>query len=297
VQADASVPLARSASASRRAALDVGRIVRRALLVGVPVAYLCVLLVGPLVAVVHGAFARGVGAFFAAVLSPTSLHALGMTAALAAGAVALDTTFGMAIAWVLVRDRFPGKRLLGGLVDLPFAVSPVMVGLMAMLLFGRHGALRPALDTLGIKVLFSWPAMLLATTFVSLPLVVREVMPVLEEVGVTEEEAARTLGASRWQTFVHVVLPNVRWGLLYGVALTIARAIGEFGAVLLVSGAVAGHTETATLAIWRAIEERKEPTAHALAVVLATASVAVLLAMESSKRRRDRELTRAGGGR
>jgi sulfate transport system permease protein len=260
---------------------------RRAVLVGVPLLYLGVLLVGPLLAVARGALEPGLAAFAHAVTTPLALRALGLTLALAAGAVALNGVLGFVVAWVLVRDRFRGRALLSGLVDLPFAVSPVMVGLMAMLLFGTRGWLRPLVDRLGVEVLFSWPAMLLATTFVSLPLVVRELAPVLEEVGVAEEEAARTLGASRWQTFLRVTLPNVRWGLAYGVALTVARSLGEFGAVLVVSGAIAGRTETATLLVFRALEERKEGDAHAIAVVLAAASVLLLAGMEIAKRRRE----------
>jgi sulfate transport system permease protein len=278
------------ATAAPRRPRSFAPAVRRALLLGVPLAYVGVLLVGPLAAIVHGAFAPGLSAFAGAITSDSALHALALTFAIALGAVLLNTVFGVAIAFVLVRDPFRGRRLLGGLVDLPFAVSPVMIGLMAMLLFGRRGWFRPVLDVLGVQVLFAWPAMVLATTFVSLPLVVRELTPVLEEVGIAEEEAALTLGASRWQTFVHVTIPNIRWGLLYGVALTVARAIGEFGAVLIVSGAVMGKTETATLLIYRALEERHDAEAHAIAVLLASVSVALLLGMELAKKRRDQAL-------
>jgi sulfate/thiosulfate transport system permease protein len=263
---------------------------KRALLLGVPLGYVAVLLIGPLVAVLEGAFADGLGAFVAAVTSAEALHALMMTLGMSALAILLNTVFGVAIAWTICRDRFPGRALLGGLVDLPFAVSPVVVGLMTMLLFGSHGWFGPWLKESGIQVLFSWPAMALVTTFVSLPCVVREVTPVLEEIGVSEEEAARTLGASRVQTFIRVVLPNIRWGIAYGVALTAARTLGEFGGVLLVSGGLAGKTETATLLIYRELEERHDTTAHAMAVVLACASILILLAMEFLKHRRDHDL-------
>jgi sulfate/thiosulfate transport system permease protein len=267
---------------------------QRAVLLGVPLAYLAVLLIGPLVAVLQGAFADGVGAFFAAITSANAVHALLMTLAMTAFAIVLNTVFGVAIAWTICRDRFFGRAFLGGLVDLPFAVSPVVVGLMAMLLFGSHGWFGPGLKGLGVDVLFSWPAMVLVTTFVSLPCVVREVTPVLEEIGLGEEEAARTLGASRAQTFVRVVLPNIRWGIAYGVALTAARSLGEFGGVLLVSGGLAGKTETATLLIYRELEERHDATAHAMAVVLACASILILVAMEVLKHRRDHELRQSG---
>jgi sulfate transport system permease protein len=270
------------------------RLAQRVVLLGVPLTYLAVLLIGPLVAVLQGAFADGIGAFFAAITTANALHAFLMTLALSAFAIVLNTVFGVAVAWTICRDRFAGRALLGGLVDLPFAVSPVVVGLMTMLLFGSHGWFGPWLKEAGIKLLFSWPGMALVTTFVSLPCVVREVTPVLEEIGVNEEEAARTLGASRVQTFLRVVLPNIRWGIAYGVALTAARTLGEFGGVLLVSGGLAGKTETATLLIYRELEERHDTTAHAMAVVLACASILILVAMEVVKHRRDHDLRQAG---
>jgi sulfate transport system permease protein len=270
------------------------KLAQRAVLLGVPLAYLAVLLIGPLVAVLQGAFAEGVGTFLAAISTPNALHAFAMTLGMSVLAIVLNTVFGVAIAWTICRDRFPGRSLLGGLVDLPFAVSPVVVGLMAMLLFGSHGWFGPWLKEAGVDILFSWPAIALVTTFVSLPCVVREVTPVLEEIGVSEEEAARTLGASRVQTFLRVVLPNIRWGIAYGVALTAARTLGEFGGVLLVSGGLAGKTETATLLIYRELEERHDTTAHSVAVVLACASILILVAMELVKHRRDRDLRQAG---
>lgn len=284
----------RDSALERPRARDWRKLLQRALLLGVPLAYLGLLLIGPLVAVLQGAFAEGVGVFWAAISSANALHAFAMTLGLSAVAIVLNTVFGVAIAWTICRDKFFGRALLGGLVDLPFAVSPVVVGLMAMLLFGSHGWFGPWLKSAGIQVLFSWPAMALVTTFVSLPCVVREVTPVLEEIGTAEEEAARILGASRVQTFLRVVLPNIRWGIAYGVALTAARTLGEFGGVLLVSGGLARKTETATLLIYRELEERHDATAHAVAVVLACASILILVAMELLKHRRDRDLQRAG---
>jgi len=283
-----------SESSARPRVRSWSRLAQRAVLLGVPLVYLGGLLIGPLVAVLQGAFADGFGAFIAAVTSPNAIHALLMTLALSAFAIVLNTVFGVAIAWTICRDRFSGRAFLGGLVDLPFAVSPVVVGLMTMLLFGSHGWFGPWLKGAGVNVLFSWPAMALVTTFVSLPCVVREVTPVLEEIGVGEEEAARTLGASRVQTFLRVVLPNIRWGIAYGVALTAARTLGEFGGVLLVSGGLAGRTETATLLIYRELEERHDTAAHAMAVVLACASILILVAMEVVRHRRDHDLRQAG---
>lgn len=276
---------------------DWRKLVRRAVLLGVPLGYLALLLVGPLVAVVRGALADGVPAFFAAVSSADALHAFLTTLGMSAVAIVLNTVFGVIIAWTISRDRFPGRSLLGGLVDLPFAVSPVVVGLMAMLLFGRQGWFGPWLKEAGIKVLFAWPGLALVTTFVSLPCVVREVTPVLEEIGLSEEEAASILGASPLQTFLRVVLPNIQWGIAYGIALTAARTLGEFGGVLLVSGGLAGRTETATLLIYRQLEERHDTSAYAVAVVLAFVSISILLVMEWLKRRRDRDLRNVEGRR
>jgi sulfate transport system permease protein len=270
------------------------KLARRAVLLGVPLGYLALLLVGPLIAVVRGSLADGIPAFFDAVTSPDALHAFLMTLGMSGLAIVLNTVFGVAIAWTICRDRFVGRSLLGGLVDLPFAVSPVVVGLMAMLLFGRHGWFGPLLKQAGIKVIFSWPGMALVTTFVSLPCVVREVTPVLEEIGLGEEEAARILGASPAQTFLRVVLPNIRWGIAYGIVLTAARTLGEFGGVLLVSGGLAGKTETATLLIYRQLEERHDTSAHAVAVVLACVSITILVVMDWLKRRRDRDLRDVG---
>jgi sulfate transport system permease protein len=186
---------------------------------------------------------------------------------------------------VLVRDDFKGRQLINGLVDLPFAVSPVIAGLMLVLLFGREGWLTPLSDALGIKMVFALPGMLIATTFVSLPFVVRECMPVLAQAGTEQENAAYTMGASPWQTFWHVTLPSIRWGLLYGVSLTLARAVGEFGAVLVVSGGVSGLTETSTLFIFRSLDDRNYVGAYAMAMVLALISFTILMMMEFFKKR------------
>jgi sulfate transport system permease protein len=263
-----------------------GRGAGRAALIAIAVLYVSALLVLPVVTLLRGAFGAGLAPFFAALARPDVLSALAMTARLTAFSAVLNGVFGTAIALVLVRDRFAGKRLLNPLVDMPFSLSPVVVGLVLLALFGKDGLLRPLTDALGLQVAFAWPAMALATAFVSLPFVVREVGPVLEEMGTEQELAAHTLGASPWRTFARVTLPGIRWGLTYGLTLTVARSIGEFGAVLIVSGGVAGSTETATTFVYRALEDRDEGAAHAVAVVLALGSIALLLAMDAFKRRR-----------
>ncbi|MFO0587552.1 MAG: sulfate ABC transporter permease subunit [Polyangiaceae bacterium] len=262
------------------------RSIGRALLVGAAVTYVGCLLVLPIVTLVGGALGDGIGRFVSALGRADALHALWVTLLMVVCAVALNAVFGTAAAYVLVRDRFPGKRALSALVDVPFALSPVIAGFVLIELFGAKGLLRPICDALGIEVAFALPGMVLATTFVSLPFVIREVVPVLEEVGIDQEHAAFTLGAGALATFRRVTLPSIRWGLLYGVTLTAARSIGEFGAVLVVSGGVAGRTETATSFVYRALEDRNDTGAYGMALVLSLASIALLFAMDAMKRRR-----------
>ncbi|HJU86126.1 MAG TPA: sulfate ABC transporter permease subunit [Gemmatimonadota bacterium] len=257
----------------------------RWLIVGPVLLYAGLLLMGPLVAVVAGAFAEGIGALVRRLSAPDAVHALELTLLIAAGATVFNAVLGVLVANVLVRDSFPGRRFLDGLVDLPFAVSPVIAGFMIILLFGRDGWLTPLADAAGIKFVFSIPGMFLATAFVSLPFTIREVMPVLEQHGRHQEDAALTMGASPWQAFRRVTLPGIRWGILYGISLTFARAIGEFGAVLVVSGSVAGLTETSTLFIFRSLDERDAVGAHGMAFVLAAVSFTLLMAMEIVRRR------------
>ncbi|MEZ4296877.1 MAG: sulfate ABC transporter permease subunit [Polyangiaceae bacterium] len=258
----------------------------RGALIGVAVVYVGGLILLPLVTLVGGAFADGAGAFFRAILHPDALHALAVTGLMVASAVVLNAVFGTLAAWILVRDRFPGRKVLSALVDVPFAVSPVIAGFVLIELFGKGGLLRPLSDALGVQIAFALPGMVLATTFVSLPFVIREVMPVLEEIGTDQEKAAYTLGAPALLTFRKVTLPAIRWGLYYGITLTAARAIGEFGAVLVVSGGVAGRTETATSFVYRALEDRNDTGANAMALVLSAASIGLLLAMDALKHRR-----------
>jgi sulfate/thiosulfate transport system permease protein len=247
-------------------------------LIAAAVLYAAVLLIGPLAAIVWGALSEGVAGFVREVFSADALSALRLTLILGVAATLVNLVFGVAVAWVLVRDGFKGRQILNGLVDLPFAVSPVIAGFMLILLFGRDGWLTFISDALGVKVVFALPGMLLATTFVSIPFVIREVMPVLAQAGTEQEAAAYTMGASHWQTFWHVTLPSIRWGLLYGVSLTLARALGEFGAIL-------GLTETSTLFIFRSLDDRNYVAAYSMALVLALISFSILMLMEFLKQR------------
>jgi len=246
--------------------------------------YAALLLGGPLAAIVHGAVSAGAGAMIRALTSAAALNALKLTLVLAVTAVVVNTIFGVCLALVLARDNFKGRRIINGLIDLPFAVSPVIAGFMLILLFGRNGWFTGLIDALNIRVVFALPGMLLATIFVSMPFVVREVVPVLRHLGVEQENAAYTMGAGHWRTFWQITLPNIRWGLMYGVLLTFARSIGEFGAVLVVGGGVTLLTETSTLFIYRSLDDRNEVGAYAMALVLAAISFSLLLIMEYSKK-------------
>jgi sulfate transport system permease protein len=265
------------------APLDTWR--RRALIVLVGV-YAGVLVLAPLVALVNGALAEGVPGIAAAIGQPGVFSAFRLTLLIAVLTVAIHTVFGTLLAWVLVRYRVPGREILNGLVDMPFAVSPVVVGYMLLLLFGRTGLLAPVLEALNLKVAFAVPGMVLATLFVTLPFMTRELIPVLESFGVEQEQAAATLGASSWQTFWRVTFPALRWGFIYGILLTFARALGEFGAVLVVGGGVQGQTETATLFIYRALDERQYVGAYSAALVLGLASLSLVLGAELFRRRK-----------
>ena len=243
----------------------------------------------PLLALLGQVAAAGFGPTLATFVDPAARHGLWLTVVLAVIAVAANGIAGIAGALVLSRHRFLGRRLLDALVDMPLAVSPVMTGLAFLLVFGRGGWLEPTLSVWGFKVAFAFPGLVVATLFVTFPFTLREVGYVLEELGTDEEEAAATLGASPWQTFWRVTLPNVRYGLGYGVILTLARALGEFGAVLVLGGAISGRTQTATTFIYNAVEERQDAAAYAMALVLALISVLLLVVLEWVKRRRARE--------
>lgn len=257
----------------------------RPLLVATVFGYMFFLVLIPVFSIFVAAFAEGTRTFFEVLCARETLHALGLTLLLSLSAVTLNAIFGLALAWVLVRHNFPGKKFLNACVDLPFAVSPVVAGYMLILLFGRTGWFHGFVETTGIKILFTFWGMLLATTFVSLPFVIREVIPVLQEIELEQEQAAQTLGANDWQTFWRVTLPSILWGLFYGITLTFARAMGEFGALLVVSGAVIGETETATLLVFRAMDERKYVSAYAVSLLLALISFALLTLLEIIKKK------------
>ena len=223
--------------------------------------------------------------FWHAVSSPDAQRAFGLTLWVTLVATVVNTLFGLAFAIVLVRHRFWGRALADGVVDLPFAVSPIIAGLMLVLVYGPKGWIGRWLEAGGFRVVYSWPGLVLATTFVTVPFVVREVVPVLREFGVDQEEVARTLGAGRWRTFWRVTLPSVRWGLAYGVTLTVARSLGEFGALLVVSGNILGRTQTATLYIHDGIESFHPEAAYAASVVLAGVSFLILIGMETMRKR------------
>jgi len=243
--------------------------------------YLGALLFVPVAYVLVKTFGHGIGRVIDSITTPAAIHAFQLTLELAAIAVPLNTVFGIAMALALVRGRFPGKGILNALIDLPFAISPVVIGLALLLVYGRGGWL----DGLPFQVLFSLPGMALATIFVCLPFVVREVAPVLREVGDESEQAAATLGASRWQAFWRVTLPSIRWGVAYGVVLSVARAIGEFGAVSIVSGNIAGRTQTLTLLVQERYNNFDKAGAYAASTLLALIALSTLLSMTITRRR------------
>ena len=240
--------------------------------------YLAVLLVVPVGLVFYRTFEHGVAAVWDSITTPAAVSAFWLTIEVAAIAVPLNVVFGIATALVLVRGRFPGKRWLDALVDLPFAISPIVIGLALLLLYGREGWFSFLADN-GIRILFSVPGIVLATVFVSLPFVAREVAPVLREIGAEQEQAAETLGASPWQTFRRITLPAIRWGVAYGVVLSTARAIGEFGAVSVISGKIAGETQTLTILVEQRYGNFDLAGAYAASALLALIALLTLMAM------------------
>lgn len=242
------------------------------------VAYLVLLVAWPVTLVVRATFEGGLGNLRDILEDPEVVHALKLTIRVAVTAVVINTIFGVGISLLLVRYRFPGRRLLSVLVDLPLSVSPIVVGLSLVLVYGgRNGWVGPELEEAGFQVIFSTPGMVLATCFVALPLVLREVVPVLEEIGMEQEQAARSLGANSVQTFRRITLPAIRWAVLYGVVLSLARALGEFGAVKVVSGNVAGATRTATLVVEEKYLNFDKGGAYATAFLLVMVAVAAIV--------------------
>jgi sulfate transport system permease protein len=259
--------------------------------------YLAVILVAPVVLIFWRAFEHGVGPFWTAVSSPTASHALKLTLEIAIVAVPLNTAFGILCALAIVRHRIPGMGLVNALVDLPMALSPVVVGLSLYLLYGRQGWFGGWLMDHGIKVLFAYPGMLLATVFVSLPFVVREVVPVLREIGTEQEQAAATLGSPAFTTFRRITLPAIRWAVAYGVVLTMARSLGEFGAVAIVSGGVAGQTQTLTQYVQASYDNFDQAGAYGASVVLAALAILTLMAMTMFRPREEASQIKQARGR
>jgi sulfate transport system permease protein len=254
----------------------------------VALGYLAVILVAPLLLVVWRTFAYHAASSWDALSNPETVHAFKVTLEAAAIAVPLNTLFGILCGLAIVRRRFPGKGLVNAFVDLPLAVSPVVVGLALFLLYGRTGWFGSWLSAHGYQVLFALPSIVMATVFVSVPFVAREVIPTLREIGDEQEQAAQTLGASPWQTFWRITLPSIRWAVVYGIVLTTARCLGEYGAVAVVSGAIQGKTETATLRVQEEYENLNTAGAYGISLVLAVIAITTLVLMSIVKPREER---------
>lgn len=253
------------------------------LLIAVVWIYFAVLLIGPMAYLVTQAFGEGLTTFWAEMTRPEALHGFLLTAEITLIVLLVNLIFGTITAVVLVRQRFWGRTFLSGLIDLPFSVSPVITGFMLILLLGPGTILGTWFASLDMKILYALPAMVLVTVFVTFPFVVRELTPILQAIGTESEEAARTLGANEWQVFLRVTLPAIRWGMIYGATLTIARAIGEFGAVLVVSGNILQLTQTATLHIYQSYVDFNYVGAYAVAAVLLAISFIILMVLELVK--------------
>jgi sulfate transport system permease protein len=253
----------------------------RYLLIAVGLSFLVIVVVLPLVTIFYQAFANGIAAYWTGITTPEARHAIFLTLAIALVAVPMNTGFGILIAWILARYSFPGKILLLGIIDLPLAISPTVVGLMFILLYSQTvGLFGSWLEAANIKIIFALPGMIFTTLFVTLPFVIREVLPTLQSMEIAQEEAAQTLGANSWQTFWRVTFPSIRWALLYGVILCTSRAIGEFGAVSVVSGKLIGETNTLTLHIERVYSEYDTIAAFACASLLALLALLTLIGQE-----------------
>jgi sulfate/thiosulfate transport system permease protein len=257
----------------------------RTILIIIALGYAGFLLVAPLAALLYGAFQQGIKPLAETFRHQDVQMAFLRTVWICIIVALFHAIFGTIIAWVLVRHRFKGKNLLNSLIDLPFAFSPVVVGYMLLLLFGRNGMLFPVFSALNIQIAFALPGMVLATLIVTLPFMIRELVPVMEALDIQQERAAATLGARNWQIFFKITLPYLRWGLLYGLMLTFARALGEFGAILVIGGGIQGRTETATIFISRALDERQYAAAYSAALMLGIMSLILVFGTEWIKHR------------
>jgi sulfate transport system permease protein len=256
----------------------------------VAILYVFLLVLWPVSLVVKYTFADGLTALRTALTDPGVTHSLQLTALVAGVAVVVNLLFGVGISLLLVRFEFPGKRILSALIDLPLSVSPVVVGLALLLVYNpRTGLFGQGLDAAGIQVIFASPGMIMATVFVALPLVIREVVPVLEEVGDDQEQASRSLGANALQTFRRITLPSIKWAVVYGVVLSLARSVGEYGAVKVVSGNIVQQTQTATLVVESKYQGFDQSTAYATAFLLALASVICIVVVSILRPSQDRE--------
>jgi len=262
----------------------------RRLLIGLALLFIALFLVLPLAAVFTEALRKGADAFFAALQEPDAWSAIRLTLLVAALTVPLNLVFGICAAWAIAKFEFRGKAFLTTLVDLPFAVSPVVAGLIYVLVFGAHGWLGPWLAAHDIKIIFAVPGIVLATVFVTFPFIARELIPLMQAQGTDEEQAAMVLGATGWQTFWRVTLPNIKWGLLYGVILCNARAMGEFGAVSVVSGHIRGQTNTIPLHVEVLYNEYQSVAAFAVASLLALLAIVTLVVKSVIEWRHEREL-------
>ena len=246
-----------------------------------------VLVMFPIYGILKQVIHNGMNIFMASISTPAAGHSFKLTLLLTITAIVINTIFGTIVALVLVKQNFRGKLFLEGLLDLPFAVSPVVAGFMFIILFGPRGWLGNWFQACNIKIIYALPGMVIATLFVTLPFVAREVIPVLSEYGLEQEEAAYILGASKWQTFWRVTLPSIKWGLVYGITLTIARSIGEFGAVLVVSGSIINKTQTATLHIHQQFTDFNYSGAFSAAILLALLSFTILIVMKCLYRKKE----------
>jgi sulfate transport system permease protein len=248
--------------------------------------YLLVLLLAPVGMIFYKTVENGLGPPLEAITTPNAIHALELTLLMVAISVPLNTIFGVSCAILLVRHRWRGNVLIDSVINLPFAISPVVIGLSLFLLYGLGGWFAGVSEA-GFKILFAVPGMVLASVFVSVPFVVRETVPVLQEIGTEQEQAASTLGANAWQTFWRVTLPAIRWGVAYGVVISTARVLGEFGAVSIVSGKISGQTETLPIFVSKQFEQFQYPAAYAASVLLAVLAFSTLLAMNLLKGKED----------